>query len=90
MKILNPAALPTASQADLAPRPASLEGLTVGILVNGKEHSHTVMDHLANLLYAQVGFAKRVEWNKGFPAKPAQFLDEIAKTVDVVLNGVGH
>jgi hypothetical protein len=29
-------------------------------------------------------------WHKGFPAKAAPFIDDMAKDCDVVISGVGH
>jgi hypothetical protein len=36
------------------------------------------------------GVAEVKFWNKGFPAKAAPFIDEIASECDAAVSGVGH
>jgi hypothetical protein len=62
----------------------------MGVLINGKEFSDVVLERIAGVLRERCGVREVVSWNKGFPAKPAPFLDEIAQRCAFVLNGVGH
>jgi hypothetical protein len=74
----------------LAPRPKSLKGLKVGLLENGKEFSQEVHEGLEELLKRDYGVADVKFWHKGFPAKAAPFVDEIASECDAAVSGVGH
>ncbi len=73
-----------------AERPRSLSGLRIGLLDNGKEFSDVVLDALAETLRRDHG-ANQIEfWRKGFPAKGAPFIAEMAAEIDVAISGVGH
>jgi hypothetical protein len=80
------------SAAVVAPanRPKSLAGLRVGLLDNGKEFSDVVLDALAQALRHDHGVTDIKFWRKGFPAKGAPFIDEMAAETDVAVSGVGH
>jgi len=55
---------------ELAPRPASLEGLTIGLRANGKHNSDLFLDRVAELLEEEV---KGVEIIKLWEAVPSSF-----------------
>ncbi|MEQ8194863.1 MAG: hypothetical protein RIB59_10275 [Rhodospirillales bacterium] len=74
----------------LAPRPKSLKGLRVGLLDNGKEFSKEVLEGMAEVLKRDHAVGEIRFWNKGFPAKAAPFIDEMAEASDVAISGVGH
>jgi hypothetical protein len=86
--------LPTGAAATSAMRPAerlkSLKGLRVGLLDNGKEFSDVVLEALAEVLRREHGVTNIKFWRKGFPAKGAPFIDEMAAETDVAISGVGH
>jgi hypothetical protein len=71
-------------------RPRSLNGLRVALLDNGKEFSDIVLDALATTLKSDYGVTDIKFWRKGFPAKGAPFIDEMAAESDVAVSGVGH
>ena len=73
-----------------AERPGSLAGLRVGLLDNGKEFSDLVLEALAEALRREHGVAGIKFWRKGFPAKGAPFIAEMAAETDVAISGVGH
>jgi hypothetical protein len=73
-----------------AQRPTSLKGLRVALLDNGKEFSDIVLDALATKLKADYGITNIKFWRKGFPAKGAPFIEEMAAESDVAVSGVGH
>lgn len=73
-----------------APRPQSLRGLRVALLDNGKEFSDIVLDGLAQALKRDFAVTDIKFWRKGFPAKGAPFIAEIATESDVAVSGVGH
>jgi len=74
----------------LSKRPKSLTGMRVGLLENGKEFSDVVLEALAEVLERDYGVAETIFWRKGFPAKGAPFVDEMAPTCDIAVSGVGH
>jgi hypothetical protein len=86
--------LPTGAPATAAMRPAerpkSLKGLRVGLLDNGKEFSDVVLEALAEILRSDHGVTNIKFWRKGFPAKGAPFIAEMAAETDVAISGVGH
>jgi hypothetical protein len=86
--------LPTGAPATAAMRPAarpkSLQGLRVALLDNGKEFSDVVLDALAEILRRDHGVTNIKFWRKGFPAKGAPFIAEMAAETDVAISGVGH
>src|SRR5262245_6988961 len=71
-------------------RPRSLKDLCVGLLDNGKEFSDVVLEALAEVLRRDHGVTSIKFWRKGFPAKGAPFIDEMAAETDVAISGVGH
>jgi hypothetical protein len=73
-----------------ADRPKSLAGLRIALLDNGKEFSDVVLDALAETLRRDHGVTDIKFWRKGFPAKGAPFIDEMAAQTDVAVSGVGH
>jgi hypothetical protein len=72
-----------------AERPASLAGLRIGLLDNGKEFSDVVLESLAEQLRIH-GVTAIKFWRKGFPAKGAPFIAEMAAETDAAISGVGH
>ncbi len=71
-------------------RPRSLKDLRVGLLDNGKEFSDVVLEALADVLRRDHGVTRIKFWRKGFPAKGAPFIEEMAAETDVAISGVGH
>lgn len=90
IKILSPVAAPTSPVVHGTPPPASLPDRVLGVLINGKEYSDIVLRRLVERLTELHQVRDVVWWDKGFPAKPAPFLEEIASRSSLVLNGVGH
>src|SRR5262245_12461813 len=90
LTVLLPTGAAQTGSVAVAPRPASLEGLRVALLDNGKEFSAVVLDALARTLAPDFGVTRLKFWRKGFPAKGAPFIDEMAAESDVAISGVGH
>ena len=86
--------LPTGPQSNAttgpAERPKSLVGLRIGLLDNGKEFSDVVLGALEETLRRDYGATRVKFWRKGFPAKGAPFIAEMAAESDVAISGVGH
>lgn len=90
MTLVNPFTVVQRNAEDTCVRPESLKGLTVGVLINGKEYSDVVLPQVLSKIEASADIKEVVWWDKEFPAKPAPFLDEIVEKADIVLTGVGH
>jgi len=88
--VMLPTGAPATSATQPAERPKSLAGLMVALLDNGKEFSDVVLDALAEALRHQHGVTEIKFWRKGFPAKGAPFIAEMAAETDVAISGVGH
>jgi len=89
-RVLDPTHEKRAGGAQPAPRPASLEGKTVGFISNGKVGSKGFFTELERMLREDLGVA-RVVWrtksNYSAPAEAA-IVDEI-KRWQAVVTGVG-
>jgi hypothetical protein len=74
----------------LAPRPGSLQGKTVGFISNGKEGTKGYFAHLDRLLRDKLGVANVVHRTKSNYSAPADayIVTEIANW-DAVVTGIG-
>jgi hypothetical protein len=88
--VMLPTGAPATSAMRPAERPKSLQGLRIGLLDNGKEFSDQVLEALADVLRRDYGATGIKFWRKGFPAKGAPFIAEMAAETDVAISGVGH
>ncbi len=90
IQVLDPTNERTAALGTLAPRLASLEGLTIGIISNGKHGTKGYFGHLSRMLKDEHGAADvviRVKSNYSAPADP-HIVDEI-RTWHAVVTGIG-
>ena len=90
IRVLDPTNERIAALGTLAPRPASLKGLTVGIISNGKEGTKGYFTHLSEMLRAEHGVASvvlRIKSNYSAPAD-AHIADEI-RSWHAVVTGIG-
>jgi len=90
IRVLDPSNESRAAGGQLAARPTSLKGKTVGFISNGKEGTKGYFTHLDRMLREELGVADviwRTKSNYSAPAD-AHIVDEIAKWHAVVA-GVG-
>lgn len=90
--MIDPTARPASTAgATLAPRPARLAGLTVGLLANTKKNAETFLDEVGALLSAEHGVKALVRQKKLNIAEtaPPEMRAELAEVCDVVVVGVG-
>jgi hypothetical protein len=75
----------------LAPRQASLSGLTVGLLENGKHNAGLFLQEVGRLLEERHGAKGLVLRRKASIVLPAsdEIMDELARQCQVVIAGVG-
>jgi len=80
-----------AQDSTLSPRPASLRGLTVGLLDNTKPNATLLLEEIGRELAERYGIAATRLYTKdyfGTPVKP-ELLEQIVDEVDVVVTAVG-
>ncbi|MBI2296400.1 MAG: hypothetical protein HYU76_10305 [Betaproteobacteria bacterium] len=74
----------------LAPRIRTLRGKRIALLDNCKEFADQVLKGVAEVLRRDYGVGEVRFWRKGYPAKGAPFIKELAASCDAAINGVGH
>lgn len=87
MRLLIPTGSITPVVKALAPRSGSLTGLRLGLLDNSKPNAGALLERLGELLAARAGLSRVRTWRKPGSAQPAEVLDEIAGSVDLVATG---
>ena len=87
MDLLNPCGSVPRRFKPLTPRRGALAGRAVGLLDNSKPNARVLLERVAELLSARAGTASVRIWTKPTSAQPAECLDEIARSVEVVLTG---
>ena len=87
MKLWSPFSGGQAKVGRLAPRKPTLAGLTIGVLDNGKPNAGVLLHRVAELLAQKTGAAGVRGWRKPGASRPAEMIDDIAKSAHVVLTG---
>ncbi|HLH82168.1 MAG TPA: UGSC family (seleno)protein [Trebonia sp.] len=79
-----------AAAAPRAPRPASLRGKRVGLLINTKQNARPFLEEVGRLLEDKYGVTvtKRTKVNFAVP-EPDEVIKEMAAENDVIVTGVG-
>jgi hypothetical protein len=87
MDMPDPAGRSTAAAKTLAPRPARLDGLVVGLLDNSKPNARGLLEEVARALRARFGAGEARVWGKpgSSVGASAGVLDEIARGARVAL-----
>ena len=90
IEVLTPIHESQSAMLELAARPASLVGATVGFISNGKQGTIGFFDHLERLLHERFAIAKVVRCTKSnfsAPAEPA--IIEAAAGWQLAITGLG-
>jgi hypothetical protein len=87
--VLNPTGINRVAARSMAPRLASLEGVTLGILNNSKPNSLALQERVAELLGQAHAIAKVVTRQKSSAAVGAADLDTYAEEVGAVITAIG-
>jgi hypothetical protein len=85
MRVLSPLGVTPDTIKPLAPRPASLNGLRLGVLDNSKPNADVLLLRVAELLAARADGVTIRTWTKPGSSRPSMMIDEIASSVDVLL-----
>ena len=91
MKLFDPTSKPVERAVDLAPRPASLDGLRLGLVDNTKFNSDTLLALLAERLARRHGMTVALTSRK---RSPSHEIDEAAvkalrSQAELVISGIG-
>lgn len=80
-----------AADSTLAPRPASLRGLTLGLLDNTKPNAAVLLSEIASKLRSRCGVGESIEYAKGYFGTPMEedLLKQIVQDCDLVVTAVG-
>ena len=91
MEILDPTMEAVPRPATYVPRPASLQGKRVGLIENTKFNSDNLLVKIGNILINEYGASSAKMWRKKNASVPAheEVIEEVRKTCDVVVAGVG-
>ncbi|MBI2166151.1 MAG: hypothetical protein HYU29_07100 [Chloroflexi bacterium] len=89
--ILDPTVEAIPSGTLIARRPDTLNGVTVGLLANGKPNSDKLLDFVGQLLQQRYQISALVARNKGNASRPAPapIVDELARQCGVVITATG-
>ena len=92
--ILDPTGLSTRETTPaftLAPRPANLTGVKIGLLENGKQNARRFLEDVADVLRQQHGAGEATLRRKEVFSQPAppELVDELSGQSDVVVIGIG-
>jgi hypothetical protein len=91
MKLFDPTSAPAARALSLAPRPASLTGLRLGLVDNTKFNSDTLLGKLAERLGRRHGARVTVTRRKRSPSHEidADDVKTLRSQADLVVSGIG-
>lgn len=80
-----------AGEGTLAPRPADLRGLTVGLLGNTKPNAEVLLAEIAGVLRDRYGAGEAREYTKDYFGTPVKedLLKQVVQECDLVVTAVG-
>jgi hypothetical protein len=91
MTLFDPTSSPVAREVRLAPRPASLDGLRLGLVENTKFNSDTLLLRLADRLARRHGMTLASMARKRSPSHEVDdaTIETLRAGSDVVISGIG-
>ena len=91
IEILDPTTEAVMQVIEYAPRPAALQGKRVALVQNTKFNSDRLLQKIGDILKAEHGVAEWRMYNKHNASVPAhaEIIEEIKKSADVMVAGVG-
>jgi hypothetical protein len=91
MRILDPTAGPARGRSGIAPRPGTLDDMTVGVIWNGRAWGDRILSEVLDLLKQRHRVREVVFREKPFLGNlaPEEILAEMAARANVVITGVG-
>jgi hypothetical protein len=91
MEILDPTLETPLASVTYPPRPASLQGLRVGLVENTKHNSDRLLQKIGDVLKSEYGVAETRMWRKHNASVPAdaEIIGELSQSCDVMVAGIG-
>ena len=91
MKMFDPTSSPVPREVTLAPRPADLRGLRIGLVENTKFNSATLLRKLADRLHERYGMTVSTMTTKRSPSHEVDEaqIEALRKVSDFVVSGIG-
>jgi len=89
--VLTPTNQPVQTAFEMAPRPASLKGLTLGLIDNGKRNSDYLVKSIGRRLKERFGLQTEIHVKKPSPshAISEDAARELAEKAQLILAGIG-
>ena len=90
-ELLDPTTEAATQTIAYVPRPDSLRGKRIALIENTKFNSDNLLVRIGNILINEYGAASAKMWRKKNASVPAheEIIEEVRKTCDVVVAGVG-
>lgn len=90
-ELLDPTTEATAQSIAYAPRPSSVQGQRVALIENTKFNSDRLLQRIGDILVREYGAASTRMFHKKNSSVPAhdEIIEEVRRTCDVVVAGVG-
>lgn len=91
IELLDPTLEASEQAIAYAPRPDSLRGKRVALIENTKFNSDKLLQKIGDILVQEYGAASTVMFRKRNSSVPAhqEIIDEVRKTCDVMVAGIG-
>ena len=91
MVVLDPTVSPLPADGVVADRPTTLEGVSIGLLANGKLNSEEMLTALHDVLADRFEFGAVIQRNKHNASRtcPEDIIDELVEQCDVVITSSG-
>ena len=91
LEVLDPTVEPLPAEGVVADRPTTLDGLTLGLLANGKLNSVEMLTAIHDVLADRFEFGAVIERNKLNASRPCPegIIDELVDKCDVVVTSSG-
>lgn len=89
--VLNPVVEPLQAHAEMAHRSESLDGMTVGLLSNGKRNADILLEHIVALMAEHYQIKDVVAMNKGNASRPCpdDMAQELLEKCDILMTATG-
>ncbi len=91
LTVLDPTIEAKIENSILSDRPESLDGLTVGLLANGKRNSEELLQYVYEVIKEEYKLNKPIYANKGNASKPCptDLLEDLADRCDFIITSSG-
>ncbi len=91
LKVLNPTAGPARGKSGVAPRPATLDDRTIGVIWNGRAYGDRILSETLDILKQRYRVREVIFREKPFLGNiaPEPILAEMAARANLVITGVG-